>query len=287
MGQLIVAAAGAALGASIPGFGIAALGMSGGQLGWMVGSALGGMMFQQNAPSTNQHFEGAKLADLRVTGTEYGQPIPWAQGTPRLAGQIWWASDKRQIAHTTTTTSGGGGGGKGGGDSGGGQQTTTQTTYTYDVDLLIGLTDNLIESITRIWSDGKLVYSIGAGTNPASVDASQNTEQWDRLTIYTGHPSQLPDPTYEAAVTTAKACAYRGRGSVFIQSLHLGSGGFIPNLTFEVVVNVPTPMILSMNASVPGVGVASAAVWQAPMSGAASLTLDASVPSVSVATAVI
>jgi hypothetical protein len=54
------------------------------------------------------------------------------------------------------------------------------------------------------------------------------------MTVYTGAADQLPDPTYEAAVGTANAPAYRGRGSVFIEGLQLGNSGQIPNLTFEV-----------------------------------------------------
>ncbi len=224
MGQLVVAAAGAIVGSTF--------GMPG--LGWVVGSAIGGALFNQTPSLPDQHVEGARLADLKVTGTDYGQCIPWVQGSPRISPQIWWASDKRQIANTTYSTTSGGGG-KGGDDPP--QQTTSSTTYTYDVDLLLGLTDNEIDGISRIWENGKLIYNVRADADAETIAASLASPRWSRITVYTGAADQLPDPTYEAAVGADNAVAYRGRSYVFIESLHLGQGGQIPNLTFEMRVD--------------------------------------------------
>lgn len=201
MAQLVIAAAGAWAGSSlITG---TVLGMTGAQIGWMAGSLLG------SALTPKQKSEGPRLNDLRVSGTEYGQPIPWVAGSPRISGQIVWASNRRETAKTEEV-------GKGGG--------AEYTTYTYDVDLLILLTENQISGVSRIWLNGELVY--GEGTTKENV--------WADLRVYTGASDQLPDPTYEAAVGAADAPAYRGRGCVFIQGLQLGSSGNIPNLTFEV-----------------------------------------------------
>jgi hypothetical protein len=132
-----------------------------------------------------------------------------------------WASTKREIA--TTTRQGGKGGGK-----------QKVTTYTYEVDLLILLTDNVMAGVSRIWSNGRLVFSKLASASGQTLGASVGTPAWTALRVYTGSGGQMPDPTYEAAVGTANAPAYRGRGSVFIQGLQLGQSGQIPNLTFEV-----------------------------------------------------
>lgn len=217
MAVLALAAAGAAIGYAAVGTTMA------GSIGWALGSMIGSSMM---SGGKNQNVEGprATLIDLKVTGVSYGQAIPYLRGCAAIAGQIWWASDRRPTTTATSTTTGGGGG-KGGGGGGG---TTTTTTYTtvYDMDMLVGLTDNVIDSVARIWANGTLVWS-------ESVDDSVGT--WDRLTVYTGAPSQLPDPTYEAAVGTGYAPAYRGRGTVFIQGLKLGTSGQVPNLVFEVV----------------------------------------------------
>ena len=202
MAQLVIAAAGAALGGFIAP-GIVAFGMTGASLGWMAGSMLG------SAFAPTQKSSGPQLSDLSVSTSAYGTPIPYVQGHPRIAGQIVWASTKREIATTQEAGKGGGG--------------SEYTSYTYEVDLLILLTDNQIAGVARIWSNGELVY-----------DGTVRGGLWSRMTQYTGGASQLPDPTYEAVVGTANAPAYRGRGSVFIESLQLGGGGQIPNLTFEI-----------------------------------------------------
>jgi hypothetical protein len=216
MAQLAIAAAGAVAGNAF-GWGITALGMSGAAVGWTIGSLVGSAF----APSTKS--QGPRIDDLKVTGTDYGDTIPWVAGAPRIAGQIVWASNRRELA--TTKKVGGKGGGKG-----------KVTTYTYEVDLLILLTENEISGVSRIWSNGKLIY--GDGPFDSSV--------WKRLAVYTGSGTQMPDPTYEAAVGTANAVAYRGRGYVFIEGLQLGQSGQIPNLTFEVGVSTIRREILEI-----------------------------------------
>lgn len=219
MAQLVLGIAGAVVGGY---FG----GPSGAQLGWAIGSAIGSSM------TPPQKVQGPQQAimDLRVTGAEYGQNIPWAQGSVGMAGQMWWNTDRRATTTVTTTESGGGKGG------GGGTVTETSVT-TYDMDMLLGLTDNEIAGITRIWKDGDLVWTNDSGATAGSLSASENANLWDRLTVYTGSITQLPDPTYEAAVGSDIAIAYRGRSYVFIQGLKLGQGGRVPNFFFEVVVS--------------------------------------------------
>lgn len=209
MAQLVVSAAGAVIGFYVGG-------PTGAKIGWMAGSMIGSAAF---APT--QKSEGPKLDDLLVSGSSYGAVIPWISGHPRVSGQIVWASPKREIATTEET------GGKGGGGA-------EYTSYTYEVDLLILLSDNEIAGVSRIWSNGELVYSASPDDTLESLIATGTTAKWGRLTVYKGSANQLPDPTYEAAVGTDNAPAYRGRGCVFIESLQLGVTGQLPNLTFEV-----------------------------------------------------
>lgn len=203
MAELVIAAAGAAIGGAVAP-GIVAFGMTGASIGWAAGSMLGSAIFNKG-----QNQQGPRLGDLRVAGTQYGETIPWVAGSPRIAGQIAWASNRREIANTQKV-----------GKGGGGQRVTT---YTYEVDLLIVLTENPIVGVTRIWSNGELIYN---GVAKSGV--------WASLSIYTGADDQMPDPIYEAAVGAGNAPAYRGRGYVVIRSLQLGQGGQIPNLTFEI-----------------------------------------------------
>lgn len=204
MAQLVLAVAGAAIG-----YGITAT-AAGASYGWMAGTLLGA------AFAPDQNISGPRLEDLTVSSSAYGAAIPYLQGTMRISGQLIWASDKREIVTETDV------GGKGG--------STTQTTYTYQADIHFLLTDVEIYDVTRIWSNGKLIYNKTDGAVSTSVDASDNTNTWSRVTVYTGAADQMPDPDGHP-----DAPAYRGRGSIFFKDYGLGSSGALPNLTFEVL----------------------------------------------------
>src|ERR1017187_1252972 len=219
MAQLILSAAGGAI-STYMGFGPAA--------GWAIGSMLGAATIKN--PTQKVQGDQQTIMDLRITGTEYGRSIPFLIGSASIAGQMWWNTDRRPNTVTTTTHTGGGG--KGGG--GGGTDVTSSTT-TYDMDCLIGLTDNPIIGISRVWINGELIWTSDHDATDASRAASLVSTSWARLTVYNGSDTQLPDPTYEAAVGIGNAPAYRGRSYVFIEGLKLGQGGQVPNVTFEVV----------------------------------------------------
>jgi hypothetical protein len=212
-------------------------GPQGAMIGWSIGSAIGGALDPQK---TKQ--QGPRLNDLKLPGVQYGDTIPYIKGRYRTAGQVWWASDAREIATTTSEETGGKGGGP----------TVENTTYTYERDLLIGLTEHEIAGVPRAWVNGKLVYInlsseaqaelLGVTEDASFIEralanlaASQNTPYWRRITVYTGTSTQLPDPTYEAAVGSANAVAYRHRAYVFIEGLQLGGApAQMPNIEFEV-----------------------------------------------------
>lgn len=206
MAQLVIAAAGAAISAAFPGVG--------GAIAAFAFTAIGNAIF---APTQKQ--QGPRLSDLKVSGTEQGQPIPYFEGKVRTSGQIAWASDRREIATTTEQGKGAGG--------------VESTTYTYEVDLLYLLSDCEMATFSRVWNNGKLVYNNLPSASVATAVASETTDLWRRITFYSGASTQLPDPTYEAAVGVGNAPAYRGRATVFIEGLQLGGSGQIPNLSFE------------------------------------------------------
>lgn len=212
MAVLAVAAVGSAIGGAV--FGAGVLGVSGATIGYLAGS----MLASSFAP--RQKFQGPRQTDMQVTGSAYGAPIDTVYGHPVVAGQIVYASPKREIATTVRQGKGGGG--------------SESTTYTYEVDVLILLSNNPIVGVRRIWFNGGLVATAAADATTASLKASLSSPHWRRLTVYKGDALQMPDPTYEAAVTSAYADAYRGRGSVFIEGLQLGSGGNLPNTVFEL-----------------------------------------------------
>ena len=164
---------------------------------------------------------GPKLNDLKAPSASYGSPIPYVEGAPRLAGVFFWASAKREIATTTTQGKGGPG--------------VDSTTYTYEIDALIGLACNQCTGVRRVWSNGKLVWSNASDAADETALASAQSNSWRDMRFYSGAADQLPDATYEAAVGIGNAPAYRGRATVMLEGLNLGGSGQLPVLTFEVV----------------------------------------------------
>lgn len=207
MGQLVLGAVGAVVGGF---FG----GPTGAQIGWGLGSAIGGAVF---APKSQ--VQGPRIDDLRITGLEYGQTIPFVKGAPVISGQLWWSSDRREIATTTTQ------GGKGG-------PTVESTTFTYEADLLIGFTYNEMIGLAKLIIDGKLEYNV-VGDAASRINSAQNPK-WRRMTFYPGNFTQLPDPTYEAAVGAGLAPAYRGRCCIFFEGFQLGPSGRVPNIQAQI-----------------------------------------------------
>lgn len=207
--------AGAAIGGAIGG-------PFGAQVGYTIGAMLAG------GPNKNITQGDQPLSDLKVLGAEYGQPIPYVIGRARLTGQMWWNSDRREIRTTTVESSGG---------KRGGRSTVTTTTITYKIDALFGLTNNVIVGVRKAWKNGELRYNVSVDAASGTLSASTNSEDWDSFTVYTGASDQMPDPTYEAAVGTANAIAYRGRGIAVMAGMNLGRSGVVPNWTFEVIVD--------------------------------------------------
>jgi hypothetical protein len=184
------------------------------QLGFVLGSALGSALF----PPPGQKTEGPRLDDLRVTGLEYGQIIPFVKGHPPLPGQLWWSTDRRTIAQTTTQE----GGGKGD------PPENTFTTYVYEVDCFVGFTYNEMAGLAKLFIDGKLEWNVLDSASLETAAASVENPKWRRMTVYTGAIGQLPDPTMEAALGVGNTPAYWGRAGIFFEGLQLGGSGRMP-----------------------------------------------------------
>ena len=185
------------------------------QLGWAIGVAIGGAVF---APTIKN--EGPRLEDLKYAASSFGTPISYVIGHPRVPAIVVWNSDRREIKNKQSA------GGKGGPD-------VENTTYTYEIDLLIKYASNAGVYVRRIWSNGKLVWTAANDADLESVLHSQSFAR--RVSVYPGGAAQMPDPTYEAAVGVGNAPGYRSCSTLFIEGLDLGGSGQVPNLTFEVV----------------------------------------------------
>jgi hypothetical protein len=203
MAQLALAGAGAVLGSAV--------GMP--YLGFALGSMLGGVLFPQDGPP-DQIQEGPRLHDLKVQSSAHGTMLPLVYGTVRIAGNVIWAADlEEQVVTETTSASGGKGGG--------GSVTSTTRSYIYFASFAVGLCAGAIQSVDRVWANGKLVH-----------DASNSLLD---MAIYLGNETQAPDDRIESALGVGFVPAYRGMAYTVINRLNLSEyGNQIPNLHFEV-----------------------------------------------------
>ena len=89
LGRSGFALGGAAIGSffGVPGIGLA------------VGGLVGGLLFPGSDPPTQP---GPRLGDMQAQVSAYGTPMPILYGTQRVAGNVIWAEDIKEVAHTET-----------------------------------------------------------------------------------------------------------------------------------------------------------------------------------------
>ena len=171
----------------------------GAQIGWMLGSYL---------DASNQTIDQKQIGDLKVQTAQYGVTIVLPFGVQRVAGNVFWSTEKQPYTIKTRT-------GKGG--------PTTETTG-YKIDMAIGICQGPILGISRVWANEKLI-----------IDASTEAKPLIGA-LYLGDNTQLPDPTYEAAVGAGNAPAMRGLAYIVLDKFDLTPyGGTVPSFSFEVV----------------------------------------------------
>lgn len=202
MASIILSAAGSAVGASMA----ATIGAN---IGRLAGSFAGHALDQQLFASTSLTYShSARLKDLSIQSSSYGQMIPIVFSTCRIAGNIIWALPIKEVPTTYTQNVGGKGG----------KARHSHTDYSYFATLAISLCEGKISEISRIWANNKLI-------NPKHYN----------IKIYKGDESQLPDPLIESQLGVGNAPAYRGQAYVVFQDFPLAEfGNHLPNFNFEV-----------------------------------------------------
>ncbi|MFY9326483.1 MAG: phage tail protein [Georgfuchsia sp.] len=167
--------------------------------------------------TTPPDVEGPRAGDNNVQVSTYGAPIPIVYGSVALSDNVIWSSGIREYKSTSEQ-------GKGGGQK--------VTTFTYLASWAVGLCEGEIDGIRRVWFDADLVYDADS-TDAAAIAAS--TAFLDSMAIYLGGETQDPDPTIEAAVTTADCPAYRGLAYLVFTDIQLNEfGNRIPNVRVEL-----------------------------------------------------
>lgn len=204
MTTLVFQAAGSAIGAMLGGPVGAVIGQT---VGALAGAYVDNQLFGQSGGA--RHLEGPRLSDLNGVQASEGAPIPRVYGRARIGGQIIWATRFEEVATTTRQGSSGGKGGK---------SKTTTTTYSYFVNLAVGLCEGPIAGVRRVWADGK------------EVDLTAVA-----MRVHRGDETQAPDPLI-LAKEGGVAPAYRGLAYVVFERFPLDDyGARVPQFSFEVI----------------------------------------------------
>lgn len=193
----------------------------GGAIGGFIGGGIDAAIFGGGSKKQPDRI-GSRLEDLSVQVSTYGSTIPHVYGYARMAGNVIWALDIKEVETRTTTSSGGGGGKGGGGGGGGGSQTTIE--YKYYATLAIAICEGQLDSIIRVWADAKAL------TGDDLLVAQGKYES------YLGSETQTPSAIMERYKGAGNVPAYRGIAYVVIEDMPLAEyGNRIPNFTFEVL----------------------------------------------------
>lgn len=227
-GSTIGGIAGAAIGFVVSGFN-----PYGAQIGWMIGSAVGGYV-------DPERISGPRLTDAMQQTSRDGVPIPFGFGVFPTAGNVIWRSELREVPKKERQ-------GKGG---------PVVTTYSYLRSYAIGICEGPITGLLMIKRNGKIVYDARSeevlqelhGDTPTEVlrnfvrqQQAQRGSFLNKVTIYLGDETQLPDPTIEAVEGVGNVAPFRGLAYIVVtDDDQTELGGAIPQYEFVVAANATT-----------------------------------------------
>jgi len=179
-----------------------------------VGSKIGLEDYFKDDVSKKDKLVG-RTANLTIQTSTYGEVIPIVFGTVRIAGNIIWATDIKEVVNVETSSSRVGG-------KGSPKVTQNQVYYHYFATLAIGICEGEIDELTKIWA------------NETCIKLSEIN-----YTLYKGTSDQNPDPTIQSYDGIEDTPAYRDLAYIVIEDFPLADyGNRIPNFTFEITRNV-------------------------------------------------
>lgn len=199
-------------------------------LGGPVGGALGALLGQ----AVDSRFlfapkgvEGARLSDLRLQTSRYGDGIARLYGTMRVAGTVIWATDLKERRHKQSA----------------GKGQPTVTTYSYSASFAVALSSRPVVRVGRIWADGNLLRGT-AGDFKTALGAFR---------LHDGSEDQAPDPLIAADRGRVWTPAHRGVAYAVFEDLQLADyGNRIPSLSFELIADEAAPDLAAIAGDLTG-----------------------------------
>lgn len=202
----------------------------GGAIGGPIGATIGRALGELAGSAVDQAIFGDKPqpqvgADIRLTGSSEGAPIPRLYGWSRLAGNIIWATELEELTDDAA-------GAKGFGQPDEGELVIAAS-------FALALCEGEVTRLGRLWADGQPLETEGLN-----------------LRFYNGSETQAPDSLLEAKQGVGNAPAYRGLSYIVFERLPLTAfGNRIPNIEAELcrAVGELEPMVKAINV-IPGAG---------------------------------
>ena len=185
--------------------GVAGFFMGNPQLGYMIGSAIGGYV----DPQKNY---GPRLDDASSQTSTVGGVIPFGYGVFTTAGNVIWAADL--VEHRKSERAGKGGGQK-------------NYTYTYTRSYAVGVCKGPISAYLWVKRNGKLIYAadpqgLGAAmgwTGEQIADLVEASSKFRQIaTLYYGTERQMPDSTITAVEGVGNVAPHRGLAYIVLEN---------------------------------------------------------------------
>jgi hypothetical protein len=155
-----------------------------GPAGAVAGALLGNFLFGGGGAKV----EGPRLGDLTVGASTYGNVIPVAYATQKIAGTIIWAPEIDEVKSTEKV---------GGGLFGGGQKVTE---YRYYASFAVAFAEGPAAGLVRLWAGDKLLADFHPPdfsedlTDGAKAMRYYGSNGRYKFRFYRGTSTQQPDP---------------------------------------------------------------------------------------------
>lgn len=167
--------------------------------------------------------EGTKLEELGVQKADYGSVINQVYGQDEISGTIIWIKGNQieEVEHRERVKTGGKGGGA----------KQTVISFTYQVTLVVALTDHVLGGIQKIYGDNVLIYDVSGNDPVGKAESEDFAESIDFFNE--GSNQELIDIIESEQGSDIPA--FRNTSLVMFTNLQLAEfGNRIPNLRFVV-----------------------------------------------------
>lgn len=200
------------------------------------------------------------VASLTTTSA-YDIPIEAVYGTIQLPGNIVWISDVRSSRNYVTTRSF---------DVDANEiKITRRLVITNRLDIHVALCAGIVDSVRRVWVDGKLLFD-RTGQAVVISDAAARVS----FSHLRGSESQRVSSAQAESAGFGRATAYRGVSLLLIENLNITNSTAFPNIRVEVSSSILSDIDYTESSTI--TGLTSTNLWRVDWAAGAVVAEDSS-----------